>query len=713
MRGALFVGLLVVVSGGVWAGEVGNGEFEEVEGKALARWEVRATGATVGADRVRGKWYHFICDVKTGRFDKIHLYLSLADGVGTTWWDNFKSEKLAIVNPSFEEVTPAGGLVGWRQDNANVTIFADDKRLTHGKRSLRITHADADRPLSRVRQIIAVDKNTDYRFEFDIFLSDDCAARPNIATLTYESDGKYSGSPMWVRTASWSDIRTERAGHGEYVAVMDLAGGTGELTQTVPFAVDCNGEAAASVKTMDLEGNVRLVVEDADSGAVLGEASETDKNANWHEVRTRFQSAGAAGLRMRLIGTGRGQVRLDQVSIREGAELVPPAQHVNWQPAGENYVLPESLTIHVDGPTGRPFEGAMAILNKDLATLNVRSEIVSSPRANLQVRIGPGLGVRDRGPESYSLVVNPAKIWIAAESDLGVLRAVATLVQLFQRYPGADGPVTLTCEVSDYADMPVRGGFWSPQFQFERFARYKFNTMYYSTSYWLDWIDEPQQVARLEPLFDEAEKYGVEILASTGVFQGGYVYRFHNPALTEGKWVEGERLRLAGTKPVPLKHPLVIGTELRGLNVRSPDGKTTYRECKDYRVERGTPLTYPFKKLVGAKPDAIARMDGGGIPDGGEAIASYNYAEPSSKSELCMSEPAATRIVADALAATFAKFPRLRYFNLNLDEIAYFKSCGLCRADKRRPEDLSTRTRLTTPLPARVIARIVRAPPKP
>ena len=50
-----------------------NGDFEQIEGGASANWQVTAKNATVAPDRVRGKWYHFICDVKTGRFDKIHL----------------------------------------------------------------------------------------------------------------------------------------------------------------------------------------------------------------------------------------------------------------------------------------------------------------------------------------------------------------------------------------------------------------------------------------------------------------------------------------------------------------------------------------------------------------------------------------------------------------------------------------------------------------
>ena len=665
-----------------------NGDFEEVQNDACVNWQVRSAGAaTVGPDRVRGKWYHFVCDVKTGRFDKIHLYLSLADGVGAAWWDNFTSDALAIVNPSFEDVDSDGRLLGWRQDNVGVTIFSDSERTTHGARSLRLAHDDPERPLSRIRQVIEVAKNTDYRFEFDLFLSDDCTARPNVATLTYESDGKYSGSPMWIRTASWSDIRTERAGHGEYVMAMQLDGGEAEISQLVAIPVDRNAEVSAEIKTKDLDGELRLIVEDVDSGEVLGESTVAQENAQWHPTMARFQSRGTAGVRLRLVGKGTGQVRLDHAAVVEGAELVPPAQHVNWLPASENYKLPKTLRVYVEGAAGKIVEeGALAILAKDLALFDIELDRArNAAGSHLQIKIGDGLGVKDRGGESYSLVVSPLRMWATAQTPEGALYAIATLVQLLHRFPG-QGPVALTCEISDWPDMPVRGAFWSHGFQYEQFARYKFNALYHSSSYWLDWIHEPQNAQQCQGPLDEAEKYGLEIYASMAVFQGNWAYRFHDPHLTEGKFVEGEKLTLRGTEPVPLRHALVIHTDRRGLTVKSEDGETVYEPEVDYRVVPGTPLSYPFTKLVDADPDAIARVEGGAIADGAAVIATYNYAEPSNKSELCMSEPDATRLIAEAVATTFERFPRLRYFNLNLDEIQYFNNCGLCRSDARSAE---------------------------
>ena len=664
-----------------------DGAFEVVADGTFTHWQVAAQGATVGPDRVRGKWYRFICDVTPGRFDRITLHLSMADGTGSMWWDNFTSETLQIANPDFEEVTANGALVGWKQDNVNVSIFSDADRTTHGSRSLRMTHTDSARPGSRVSQVIAVQPGAEYRFEFDIFLSDDCTARPNVATLTYESDGKYYGSPMHIRTATWSDIRTERAGHGEHVAAMTLEGGRGELTQQLDFPVNVNAEAAVEIKTKELDGSFRLAVEDVNSGDVLGEAVANTADRNWHALRTRFQKTSEGPIRLRLVGEGRGEVRVDHAEVNVGATLLPPPQHVNWLPADENYVLPGTLTMHIAGQPGPALEGAKIILGKDLAKFGVTLKEVASPEAHLQIKVGPGLGVKDKGPESYSLVVNPIKIWATAETDAGALYAIASLVQLLQHFPGQDKAVALTCEISDYPDMPVRGGFWSPNFRFEEFARYKLNTMYYSTSYWLDWLHDPEGLAKVEPALAEAKKFGQVIYGGTGTFQGNWVYRFHDPNLTEGKWVEEERLTLTGTDPAALRHALVIRTKRRGLTLRAEDGKTVYEEGKDYKVVQGTPLTYPLKDLVDAAPDAIARVEGGRIPDGAPVVASYNYAEPSSKSELCMNEPEATRILAEAVGKMFAKFPNLKCFNLNLDEIAYFNRCGLCRADPRSPED--------------------------
>lgn len=675
--------LLLLATTPASGGALRNGDFEVLADGAPAHWEVAARAATVGPDRVRGKWYHFVCDVKTGRFDRITLYLSLADGTGSTWWDNFTSPNLAIANPSFEQVGPDGRLAGWQQDNVDVTVFSDGQRVTHGRRALRLTHADPDRPLSRVRQVIAVDKNSDYRFEFDIYLSDDCTARPNIATLTYESDGKYSGSPMWIRTASWSDIRTERAGHGEHVGLMQLQGGEAELRQAFTFPVDGNGEAAVRVKTRSLAGRLRLLIEDVASGALCGAETVDQPDADWHEIRARFRTAGNDQLRLRLVGTGTGEIRLDDATVRVGRELVPPVQHVHWLPASENFALGERLTVSVDRPTDALLDGAMAILARDLSGLGIAVQRTGAGAADLEIRVGPGRGVRDRGPESYSLVVNPLKMWIAADTHTGVLRAIATLVQLLE--PGGDGHQALTCEISDWPDMPVRGAFWSPAFGFEQHARYKFNTMYYSTSHWLDWIHEPQHAPALEAVFEQAERHGIEIIASTAVFQGHWAYRFHDPNLAEGKGVS-QRLTLKGRTPARLAHALILRTALRGLEVRSPDGTTIYEEGRDYVVERGTPLTYPFHELVDAVPDAVARIADGAIPDGADVVAIYDYTEPTTKSELCMAEPEATSLVADALARTFERFPRLRYFNINLDEIEYFNSSNLTRSDPRSPE---------------------------
>ena len=76
------------------------------------------------------------------------------------------------------------------------------------------------------------------------------------------------------------------------------------------------------------------------------------------------------------------------------------------------------------------------------------------------------------------------------------------------------------------------------------------------------------------------------------------------------------------------------------------------------------------------------------VAAGATVLASYNYAEPTSKMELCLSEPDATRLIADAMAASLTKFPKLRMFNVNLDEIAYFRMCSLCKASDRSNDQL-------------------------
>ncbi|MFH0965765.1 MAG: glycoside hydrolase family 20 zincin-like fold domain-containing protein [Planctomycetota bacterium] len=679
--------LLLGALSAVGAAALENGGFGEVRDGKLAGWDVRTQDAEVRPERIRGKWYHFICDVKPGRFDKIHLHLSFqAGGIGSIWWDNFRSEKLAIVNPDFEEVNENGGLVGWRQDNAGETIFSETEKVKSGKRSLRMTRKGGIAP-TRVWQVIEVQREAEYRFEFDVFLSDDFDGRPNIATLTYESDGKYYGSPMWIRTANWTEILTERAGASDWVALVDLAGGKGELVQETSIEPDRNAMLSASVKTEGLEGVFRMVVEDLAGGTILGETQETTADSKWHQVSVPFRSQGGR-VRVRLVGEGKGRVKVDSAEL--GAPMMlPPVQEVSWSDAKDNFPLDGKIVCTVEGTDGEALEGALAILGRDLEKACTSLEHAPAGETGpIDIRVGPGLGVDGKGPESYVLGVGRDGIRIRAEKDVGVLRATATLVQLLRRYAGADRAEVVACEIRDWPDMPVRGGFYLNNFGWEDFARYKFNLAYLSTSYWLEWQEHPDQIARLAAWFKDARKYGIRILASTGVFQGYIVYTYLDPNLAEGKFVPAEKLTLSGEEAVALAHPLVLRTKLRGLVIAGADGGTVYEEGKDYAVERGTPVTYPFRSIKDPMPDAIRRIASGSIGDGATVVASYNYAEPTTKMEVCLSEPEATRFLAERMKESFAKFPEMRDFNVNLDEIAYFRMCGLCKASAKTNDEL-------------------------
>ena len=662
-----------------------NGDFETVDKGKLAGWEVQEDNAAVTPERIRGKWYHFICDVKPGRFDKIHLYLSFQQhGVGSVWWDNFTSDNLKIVNPDFEQVDANGSLVGWRQDNAGKTIFSDTRKVAHGTRSLRMTRKGGIAP-TRVWQIIEVEKDADYRFEFDCYLSDQFKGQPNVATLTYENDGKYYGSPMWIRTPSWTEILTERAGESDRIALFGLRGGSAELSQAVSLQAPGNAELAVSVKTKGLDGALRLVVEDS-AGKTLGQVEETAEDSKWHELKLPFKNE-TDDLRVRLIGEGRGQVRVDSATLGPPA-LVPPAQQIGWESADKNLVLGDEVAIRVAGASGGPLAGALEILRKDLAAVGVALEETDAPDAQIRVNVAPAGAVEGKGLESYTLAVDPSGVEISAGSDAGALCAVTTLVQLLRSYARSGRAEIVACRITDWPDMPLRGAFWSPDFNWEQFARHKLNLMYLSTSYWLEWHAFPEEVPRVHQYFQDAEKFGVAILASTGVFQGHEVYQYHDPNLAEGKSVDGEKIVLTKETPVALRHALVLRTKLRGLTLTSADGSTVYKEGTDYAVTLGTPVSYPFQKIKDPEPDMIRRLPGGAIPDGAAVLASYNYGEPAGKMEICLSEPDATRIPAEALAASFREFPRLRLFNVNLDEIAYFRMCSLCKASDKSNDQL-------------------------
>gem|GEM_PF-3329099 len=665
-----------------------NGGFETVAAGAIPGWRIESEQAEVGTERIRGKWYHFVCDVKPGRFDRIHLHLSFqAAGIGSVWWDNFRSDTLPIRNPDFEELTDDGRLLGWEQDNAGVTIFSDRDRVRSGTRSLRMTRKGGIAP-TRVWQVIEVTPGAEYRFEFDLFLSDDFDGRPNIATLTFEEDGKYYGSPMWIRTASWTELLSERAGTSDWVALFQLHGGTAALLQEPEVDPGRNLEARAAVKLGAETSEFALIVEDPEQDSVLGRAS-ISTDGGWQQLNVPFRSDNRR-VRIRLQAAGTGEVRIDNVCL-DAPALLPPPQQVEWLPSARNLCLTDDLGYAIRGEPGPALDGALELLGTDLGRFGLSLRRAESPaEADLRIRIRPAAaaGDGDGGAEAYRLRVDRGGADIEAATDVGVLRATATLIQLLRQYPDRREPEFAACSIRDYPDMPVRGAFWTPDFQWPEFARRKFNLMYLSTSYWLEWHAFPAELGRLDAYFAEAAKYGIRVLASTGVFQGHQVYTYHDPNLAEGKYIANEELTLTGTEPAALAHGPVLRTPQRGLQLRRAADGTLLELGRDYAVDRGTAVSYPFSAITDVRPDRVRRLPGGRIPDGATVLASYNYVVPSGKLELCMTEPANRQIPGAALAATFRRFPALDLLNLNLDEIAYFRSCGLCRANPKSNDEL-------------------------
>jgi len=615
-----------------------TGDFEQVANGRWADWELTAQDARVDAEQVKGNWYHFVCDFKTeeafARFDQTHLYLSLAAGSkGSVWFDNFTGE-LPIKNPDFEQVDENGSLIGWRQDNVNRTIFSDEQRVRHGQRSLRLTHQSKDEPgPTRVHQIIDVEPNRTYRFEFDMFLSDDFDGRPNVATLCYEDDGKYMGSPMWIRTASWTEILTERVGHGQYVACMQLAGGRAELSQLVTAPAERNLELTAEVRTKDLDGALRMIVEQPGSGQLFAEVTETAGDSQWHTLSVRFKPH-AEAVRIGFVGEGQGQIRIDNVQITTPA-LIPPVQQVQWLPASQNYRLPAALTVRIVGDSGDLLKSGLKMLSSDLERFDCGLDTTATGEGNLRIEIGKDYDVAGHGEESYTLTVDSTGIRIGAEAEAGAFYGLMTLLQLLQQY-GEEPPTVVACQITDYPDMPLRGAF--ARIPFEQIARLKLNLAYYSTSYWYEYQEAPEHKPDLQKVIDDGQRLNIQILGSVPTLSGGYWPEMKNPHLAEGKWVQKEEIVLEAETAVPLAHPLLIQTELTDLQLTSADGETIYEPGADYRLIPGTPLSYPYDELQDAKPAQVARIAAGAIPNGATVYASYDYVEPGVHVEYCPSD---------------------------------------------------------------------------
>jgi len=331
----LAAGLLPVVA--AWADPdsnlLANGEFEPVRNGRPAEWRVKTRSAKVACEQVGGRWYHNAFTFNTGKYERIRVGFYMAPGAnGSVWIDNLRSEPaLAIVNPSFEKVDKNGALAGWAMTDPG-TLFSDTARVSHGKRSFRITYKAAEPQSSRIKQFVQAKPNTDYRISFDLYIGDGFlgALRPNI----------YAGVPgtPHITGPDWSadDIVNERGRFGRRVGV-ELKGGTAEISQEVTVAADRSLEVSVAVKTKGLDGKLTLAAVDGGSSNVLGKTTITKADADWQTHRVRFRSASDRVV-VRLAGAGKGDLKLANARLGD-PWLIPPVQEIEWLPASERFAI--------------------------------------------------------------------------------------------------------------------------------------------------------------------------------------------------------------------------------------------------------------------------------------------------------------------------------------------------------------------------------------
>jgi len=455
---------------------------------------------------------------------------------------------------------------------------------------------------------------------------------------------------------------------------MDLAGGHAELSQAISARADANLEAAVEIMTTDLQGEVTLRVDDADTGRLLGQATESEKDSSWHRLRVRVETP-SPQVRMRIIGTGTGQVRLDHARLGPPL-IIPPVKHVRWFPASENFSLSGTLTVSVQGRAGPALGGALDMLAQDLDKLNIKLMRLKQGVGQLQIDIGPEYGVQGEGAEAYSLLVNPLGIWVQAKDERGAFYGLMTLLQLIKS--SEDGKaVAIAGEITDYPDMPMRGVFLTGgsitgkglEEDLQVMARLRMNTAIASLDTY-HYKTDPKAKDRIQQFLQACRRFNLEPIPLQCTLGWGYYVIEHNPNLAEGTYITGEKLTLNGEEPVELAHRNVLRTELTDIVLQSVDGKTTYKPGVDYRIIPGEIKFADHQFWADVKPFAVARIATGSIPDGATVLASYDAVVQTGKTRYgyCPTEPETRRIMGEWITNVAKDWP-FHYNFISMDEL--------------------------------------------
>jgi hypothetical protein len=593
---------------------VQNGDFEKDDNGIFPYWNV---SGNVKPEQVSGVWRRYTVRFNSGKFRGVNFYFHVNRGsMGSIWIDNVICSSTQIENGGFEEQATDGRPAGWALESEsgpapwNASLFLDTERASDSRKSLRFTHKNDAVPRSRISQQILVEPNREYAISYDLFVGDDFQG--DAVGYVYDSTGTSHLTINYDEMFVSSQIET-RDRCDRYVAVLSpTTTSASEMTLEVIVKPGMNLQARVDINNKAFTGTAKLVVEDPGSGRILGKTNIENVTNKWQSMQVPFQSI-SPKLLIRVMAEGSGTLQVDNVEITP-PKIVPPLQQVNWLPASENFSLPSLLKIYIKGQAGKVIDGGLALLNNDLKPFGIVAEKTDADNTPFQILIGSQYEAKTNDDEAYSLAVNEKGITIKAGKEAGAFYGLMTLLQLISNCEGKT--VVLSCEVTDYPDMPMRGVLYGDP---KQAARWKMNTLMVGTGYPVS-VEEKKRMA---DIVQNCERLNLKVIPYFLTIQGGYYVQGKNPNLAAGIWVKDEQITLRGIVPSPLANTYIIRTNLTDVKLKSPDGKQTYVLGKDYQVINGD-MGYNYNDSK-AKAFTIVRMTDSSIPDGTTILASYDY----------------------------------------------------------------------------------------
>ncbi len=612
---------------------------EDFDAAPLAGWESSGVNTPIV---VSGVWRRMVCTFNSLENDRVEVYIATDKGsIGSVWIDNFTSvPAVPVSNPGFED-----GFEGWKNTGASL----DTTMATEGKQSVRMTLELESDPQVLLERLIDVKPDTDYEFTIDMLVDDNFQG--DCKFLVFDNPRAHCimtnyGEPFAARVVESRDR------NGRQVIGMNAEPDCpAQLSRRIEvpatavnlcFSVDCNDRA--------FTGSFSATLTDAKSGDILLELLPPEKKGEWQTLEGICVSTGPEVV-LTLRADGEGVVEVDNVMLTP-PRLIPEPQIVAWQPARENFVLPETLTVSISGGDGDVvLDGAMELLEKDLQALGKKAVRTDAADAALRIVIDSKYAVSEEPNEGYTLQVKSDGVNIHSGTAAGAFYGVMSILGLIDRY-GADYALP-GCDMTDYPDLPLRGFSYatSP----EECARLKLNFYMASTGY----PERPADIAATEEFVATCRKYHLELAPMLQTLRGQYV-QSKNPSLAVGESFVDEAVTLTGTEPAELANSHVIRTELTDIVVKNSAGTHTYREGKDYTVIAGE-MSTPFDKLDTARKFAIVRTPESGIGDGETVAVSYD-AVTALHAYYCPLEPQ-VREVNDAFFPDFVRKYELNYIH--------------------------------------------------